>query len=473
MAKQVVTRFAPSPTGYLHIGSARTALFSWAYARKTGGKFLLRIEDTDRERSTEEAVQAILDGLGWLGLNWDGEPTMQFARASRHAEIAHELLARGQAYYCYCSPDELAQMREEARAAGKPPRYDGRWRDRDPSEAPQGVAPVIRIKAPQTGEIVVNDHVQGKVVFKAENLDDFIILRSDGTPTYMLAVVVDDHDMEVTHIIRGDDHLTNAARQIVIYNGMGWAVPEMAHIPLIHGPDGAKLSKRHGALGVGAYRQMGYLPEAMINYLARLGWSHGDDEIFSVGQLVDWFSLEGLNKGAARFDFVKLESINGHYIRASTPQRLYEVMLETAEELGRDADSAGLAANKATVLAALPELQPRAKTVLELIDLAQFIYAKRPIHIEAQAAEQLTGEARTVLGEALAVLDSLADWSVATIDAAMRGLAEKLGLKLGKVAQPLRVALTGRTISPGIFEVMVLIGKDETLARLADQTRRF
>ena len=473
MAKQVVTRFAPSPTGYLHIGSARTALFSWAYARKTGGKFLLRIEDTDRERSTEEAVQAILDGLGWLGLNWDGEPTMQFARASRHAEIAHELLARGQAYYCYCSPDELAQMREEARAAGKPPRYDGRWRDRDPSEAPQGVAPVIRIKAPQTGEIVVNDHVQGKVVFKAENLDDFIILRSDGTPTYMLAVVVDDHDMEVTHIIRGDDHLTNAARQIVIYNGMGWAVPEMAHIPLIHGPDGAKLSKRHGALGVGAYRQMGYLPEAMINYLARLGWSHGDDEIFSVGQLVDWFSLEGLNKGAARFDFVKLESINGHYIRASTPQRLYEVMLETAEELGRDADSAGLAANKATVLAALPELQPRAKTVLELIDLAQLIYAKRPIHIEAQAAEQLTGEARTVLGEALAVLDSLADWSVATIDAAMRGLAEKLGLKLGKVAQPLRVALTGRTISPGIFEVMVLIGKDETLARLADQTRRF
>jgi len=276
MPKQVVTRFAPSPTGYLHIGSARTALFSWAYARNMQGKFLLRIEDTDRERSTDDAVQAIYDGLSWLGLKWDGEPTLQFSRAARHAEIARELLARGQAYYCYCSPEELAEMRETARAKGLPPRYNGMWRDRDPSEAPKGVAPVIRIKAPLTGEIVVHDHVQGEVVFKTENLDDFIILRSDGTPTYMLAVVVDDHDMGVTHIIRGDDHLTNAARQIIIYNGMGWEVPEMAHIPLIHGPDGAKLSKRHGALGVGAYRQMGYLPEAMINYLARLGWSHGD-----------------------------------------------------------------------------------------------------------------------------------------------------------------------------------------------------
>ena len=467
--KPVVTRFAPSPTGYLHIGSARTALFSWAYARNMQGKFLLRIEDTDRERSTEGAVQAIYDGLTWLGLTWDGEPTLQFSRAARHAEIANELLKRGQAYYCYCSQEELATMREEARAAGKPPRYNGMWRDRDPSEAPPGVAPVIRIKAPLTGEIVVHDHVQGEVVFKTENLDDFIILRSDGTPTYMLAVVVDDHDMGVTHIIRGDDHLTNAARQIIIYNGMGWDVPEMAHIPLIHGPDGAKLSKRHGALGVSAYRQMGYLPEAMINYLARLGWSHGDDELFSVDQMIDWFSLEGLNKGAARFDFVKLENVNGHYIREAKPAYLYEVMIATAKEIGRDTDYAGLTANKDTVLAALPELQPRAKTVLELINLAQFIYAVRPIVVEPSAAEHLTGDARAMLSATRDVLAALGDWSVPAIDAAIRAFAEAKGLKLGKVAQPLRVALTGRTISPGIFEVMVLIGKAESLARIADQ----
>ena len=467
--KTVVTRFAPSPTGYLHIGSARTALFSWAYARNQHGKFLLRIEDTDRERSTEAAVQAIYDGLSWLGLNWDGEPTLQFSRAGRHAEIANELLARGQAYYCYCSPEELATMREEARAAGKPPRYNGYWRDRDPSEAPDGVAPVIRIKAPVSGEIIVHDHVQGEVVFKTENLDDFIILRSDGTPTYMLAVVVDDHDMGVTHIIRGDDHLTNAARQIIIYNGMGWDVPEMAHIPLIHGPDGAKLSKRHGALGVGAYRQMGYLPEAMLNYLARLGWSHGDDELFSIEQMIEWFSLEGLNKGAARFDFVKLENVNGHYIRESKPDYLYGVMVDTAKEIGRDRDHAGLVANAATVLAALPELQPRAKTVLELIDLAQFIYAVRPLEVDGPASEQLTPEARDMLGKVNVVLEGLSEWTVSAIDGAIRAFADQQGLKLGKVAQPLRAALTGRTVSPGIFEVMVLIGKDESLARIGDQ----
>ena len=468
--KTVVTRFAPSPTGYLHIGSARTALFSWAYARHQRGKFLLRIEDTDRERSTEAAVQAIYDGLRWLGLNWDGEPTLQFSRANRHAEIANELLARGQAYYCYCSPEELAEMRETARAKGLPPRYNGYWRDRDPSEAPKGVAPVIRIKAPLSGEIVVHDHVQGEVVFKTENLDDFIILRSDRTPTYMLAVVVDDHDMGVTHIIRGDDHLTNAARQIIIYNGMGWDVPEMAHIPLIHGPDGAKLSKRHGALGVGAYRQMGYLPEAMLNYLARLGWSHGDDELFSVEQMIEWFSLEGLNKGAARFDFVKLENVNGHYIRESQPAHLYDVMVDTAKEIGRDRDHAGLVDNEATVLAALPELQPRAKTVLELIDLAQFIYAVRPIEIDSSASEQLTTDARAMLAGAKTVLEQLSDWTVPAIDAAIRAFAEARSLKLGKVAQPLRAALTGRTVSPGIFEVMVLIGKAESLARIGDQT---
>ncbi len=470
MASPVVTRFAPSPTGYLHIGGARTALFNWAFARHTGGKMLLRIEDTDRERSTEGAVQAIFDGLKWLGLAWDGEPFMQFSRAARHAEVAHELLSRGQAYYCYCSPEELAEMRETARANGQPPRYNGYWRDRDPSEAPQGVAPVIRIKAPQSGEIRVQDHVQGEVVFKAENLDDFIILRSDGTPTYMLAVVVDDHDMGVTHIIRGDDHLTNAARQIVIYNGMGWSVPEMSHIPLIHGPDGAKLSKRHGALGVEAYRQMGYLPEALRNYLARLGWSHGDEEIFSTEQMVEWFGLDALNKGAARFDFVKLENINGHYIRGATPERLYQVMVDTAREIGRATDLAGLSENRDTVLAALPELQPRAKTVLELIDLAQFIYAVRPINVDDAAAAQLTQDARQNIREFIEVLSVLNDWSVEALDTAARSFAETRGLKLGKVAQPLRAALTGRTVSPGIFEVMVLIGREESLARLRDQS---
>jgi glutamyl-tRNA synthetase len=469
MSKPVVTRFAPSPTGYLHIGGARTALFSWAFARHNQGKFLLRIEDTDRERSTQEAVDAIFAGLKWLGLHWDGEPTMQFARASRHAEIAQELLKRGAAYYCYCSQEELATMREEAKTKGLPPRYNGMWRDRDPAEAPKGVAPVIRIKAPQSGEIVVNDHVQGKVVFKAENLDDFIILRSDGTPTYMLAVVVDDHDMDVTHIIRGDDHLTNAARQICIYNGMGWDIPEMAHVPLIHGPDGAKLSKRHGALGAHVYQQMGYLPEAMINYLARLGWSHGDVEVFSPAQLVDWFSLDALNKGAARFDFVKLENINGHHIRESEPARLYDVMVETAVSADRPTDHAGLIANRDTVLAALPELQPRAKTVLDLIDLAQFIYAVRPISIDVSATAQLTPEVRTQLKDVNDILEGLSDWSVPAIDSAMREFAEARGLKLGKVAQPLRAALTGRTVSPGIFEVMVLIGKAETLARITDQ----
>jgi glutamyl-tRNA synthetase len=472
MSKPVVTRFAPSPTGFLHIGGARTALFNWAYAKKVGGKMLLRIEDTDRERSTDAAVTAILDGLSWLGLTWDGEPISQFARAARHAEVAHELLDKGLAYRCYCTPEELSDMREKARAEGRPPRYDGRWRDRDASEAPAGVNPVIRIKAPQSGDIVVDDRVQGKVVFKAENLDDFIILRSDGTPTYMHAVVVDDHDMEVTHIIRGDDHLTNAARQIVIYQAMGWEVPEMAHIPLIHGPDGAKLSKRHGAMGVEAYRQMGYLPESLRNYLARLGWAHGDEEIFSTGQMVEWFSLEALNKGASRFDFAKLDNLNGHYIRAAEPNRLYEIMVNTASELGRNADYAGLVNNRDTALAAIPELQPRAKTVLELIDLAQFIYATRPLAIEEKAMELLTPETLVHLDALKSRLGGLSDWTVAAIDADVRAYAEDVGAKLGKIAQPLRAALTGRTVSPGIFEVMVLVGKAESLARLGDVTDR-
>lgn len=471
MSQPVVTRFAPSPTGYLHIGGARTALFNWAFARKMGGKMLLRIEDTDRERSTEAAVTALVDGLEWLGITWDGTPYSQFARAQRHVEVAEQLLAQGKAYYCYCSSQELAQMRETARAEGRPPRYDGRWRDRDPSEAPEGIKPVIRIKAPQSGDIVVTDRVQGEVSFRAENLDDFIILRSDGSPTYMHAVVVDDHDMGVTHIIRGDDHLTNAARQIVIYQAMGWTIPEMAHIPLIHGPDGAKLSKRHGAMGVETYRQMGYLPEALRNYLARLGWAHGDEEIFSTEAFVEWFSLEALGKGAARFDFLKLDNLNGHYIREADPERLYTIMVDTASELGRNADYLGLVNAKQTLLAAIPELQPRAKTVLELIDLAQFIYVQRPLPVDEKAAGLLTPEA---LGHLAALMDrfkGVSDWSVPVIDSSVREYAESVGLKLGKIAQPLRAALTGRTVSPGIFEVMVLIGKDESLARLEDQVR--
>ena len=469
MSKPAVTRFAPSPTGYLHIGGARTALFNWAYARHTGGKMLLRIEDTDRERSTDAATAALIDGLTWLGLSWEGEPVSQFARAGRHAEIAHELVEKGLAYKCYASPEELTEMRETARAEGRPPLYDRRWRDRSPEEAPEGVNPVIRIKAPLEGEIRVVDHVQGEVVFKSENLDDFIILRSDGTPTYMLAVVVDDHDMGVTNIIRGDDHLTNAARQIVIYQALGWDVPEMAHVPLIHGPDGAKFSKRHGALGVDAYRKLGYLPEAMCNYLARLGWAHGDDEIFSMDQMTEWFDLGAINKGAARFDFAKLANINGIYIRNADPARLYDIMLANAVETERELDVAGLTAEKDKVLRALPELQPRAKIIPELIDLAQFIYVTRPLVLDEKAERQLTDEARVMLGEVTDLLAAAADWSAEALGAVVREYAEAKELKLGKVAQPLRAALTGRTVSPGVFEVMELLGREESLARLGDQ----
>jgi glutamyl-tRNA synthetase len=472
MTASVVTRFAPSPTGMLHIGSARTALFNWAYARHAGGQMLLRIEDTDRARSTEEAVQAILDGLSWLGIDWDGEPISQFARADRHREVAETLLAAGHAYRCYASPEELAEMRAKARAEGRPPRYDGRWRDRDPSEAPPSVAPAIRIKSPLTGELVVRDHVQGDVTFKSEDLDDLIILRSDGTPTYNLAVVVDDHDLGVTHVIRGDDHLTNAARQLTIYNALGWQAPEFAHIPLIHGPDGAKLSKRHGALGVAAYRQMGYLPQALRNYLARLGWSHGDDEIFSTGQFVEWFSLEGLNKAAARFDFAKLTNLNAHYVRAAAPAELFAAMLALAAELGRDADVAGLKSHREAVLAAIPELQPRARTVLELVDGAAFIHAARPIAPDAAAAKVLDNDGRALLVRLAASLEALPDWSREGLEAVTRDFAEAEGAKLGSVAQPLRAALTGRTVSPGVFEVMALLGRQESLARIGDAAGR-
>src|SRR5438477_9833661 len=361
MSETIVTRFAPSPTGFLHIGGARTALFNWLYARGRGGKMLLRIEDTDRERSTQAAIDAILDGLTWLGIDWDGEAVYQFARSQRHREGVEELLAAGRAYRCYASPEELAQMREAARREGRTRLYDGRWRDRDPSEAPPGVKPAIRLKAPLTGETVIEDQVQGRVVWQNENLDDLVLLRSDGTPTYMLAVVVDDHDMAVTHIIRGDDHLTNAARQTQIYQALGWAIPVMAHVPLLHGPDGAKLSKRHGALGIDAYRAMGYLPAAMRNYLVRLGWAHGDQEIFSTEEMIAAFDLPQIGRSPARFDFAKLENLNGHYIRQSGPQ---ELLTELERNLPHIPGGSALAAKltpelRSKLLAAMPGIKER------------------------------------------------------------------------------------------------------------------
>ncbi len=470
MSAPVVTRFAPSPTGFLHIGSARTALFNWLYARHTGGRMLLRIEDTDRERSTDAAIAAILDGLTWLGLTWDGEAIHQFARADRHRAAAEALVASGKAYYAYDTAEELNEMRAQARAEGRFARYDGRWRDRAPSEAPPGVAPVVRIKAPEGGETTIEDRVQGHVAFPNSDLDDFIILRSDGTPTYMLAVVVDDHDMGVTHIIRGDDHLTNGARQKVLYDALGWPLPVMAHIPLIHGPDGAKLSKRHGALGVDAYRAMGYLPEALINYLVRLGWSHGDDEIMALDDMIAWFDFDGIGRGAARFDFAKLESVNAHYLRQQSDDALYDTLVTALPHLP---DGAAFAAKLDThgnaVKAALPLLKERAKTLNDLIAGAGFIVAERPLALDKAAEVLLTDDARALLAALLPALETLADWSVAATEAAVKAFAAERGLKLGAVAQPLRAALTGRTASPGIFEVLVILGHAESLARIADQ----
>jgi glutamyl-tRNA synthetase len=472
MSDKVVTRFAPSPTGYLHIGGARTALFNWLYAKHTGGTMLLRIEDTDRERSNEAATAAILDGLSWLGLSWDGEPVSQFERAPRHREVAEELVRMGKAYYCYATPAELEAMREAARAKGLPPRYDGRWRDRDPSEAPAGVKGAIRIKAPTEGETIVHDRVQGEVRFPNKDLDDFIILRSDGNPTYMHAVVVDDHDMGVTHIIRGDDHLTNAARQTVIYNAMGWNVPSMSHIPLIHGADGAKLSKRHGALGVEAYRAMGYLPEALLNYLARLGWSHGDDEIMSIKDMISWFDIGDVNKGAARFDFAKLEAINGAHMRRMSDAQLFDIFIATLPYLeGGPAIAARLNdSTKAQLLAALPGLKDRAKTLVELVDGAAFLFATRPLPIDDKAALLLTDDARKILRSAHEALNGLAsDWTAASAEAAIREVAAAGSHKLGAVAQPLRAALTGKSTSPGVFDVLAVLGREESLARISDQ----
>jgi glutamyl-tRNA synthetase len=467
----VVTRFAPSPTGFLHIGGARTALFNWLYARGRGGKMLLRIEDTDRERSTAAAIDAIIDGLSWLGIQWDGEAVFQFARAARHREVAEQMLVQGHAYRCYATPEELTQMREAARREGRARLYDGRWRDRAPAEAPPGAKPAIRLKAPLIGETVIEDQVQGRVVWQNENLDDLVLLRSDGTPTYMLAVVVDDHDMGVTHIIRGDDHLTNAARQKQIYDALGWPVPAMAHIPLIHGPDGAKLSKRHGALGVDAYRAMGYLPAALRNYLVRLGWSHGDQEIFSTQEMIAAFDLPQIGRSPARFDFAKLESLNGHYIRQSADADL----LAAIEALLPHITAGAALAAKLTPqlrqqwLAAMPSLKERAKTLLDLIDGAHFLFAPRPIPLDDKAKALLSPEAKTWLADIGRNFAGIEPWTAAATEQVVRNFAERKGLKLGAIAQPLRAALTGRTTSPGIFEVLAVLGKDDSLGRIEDQ----
>lgn len=459
----VVTRFPPSPTGFLHIGSARTALFNWLYARHCGGKFLLRIEDTDRKRSTQEAVDAIIEGLKWLELCWDGEVVFQSRNAARHAAVAAELLAKGRAYRCYCTPEELTEMREQARRDGRPTLYDGRWRDRDPSEAPAGVAPVVRIKMPRDGKTTIADLVQGEVTVANEQLDDFILLRADGTPTYMLSVVVDDHDMGVTHIIRGDDHLNNAFRQYYLFAAMDWPIPAFGHIPLIHGADGQKLSKRHGALGVEAYRDMGYLPEAMRNYLLRLGWSHGDAEIISAEQAIEWFDVAAIGRSPARFDLAKLESVNAHYMQAAANERLVELVVPFIEkQQGAPVGGDG----RARLLAGMDGLKPRAKSLAELAANARF-YVSRPQHplSNAKAAGMLTEDAPQRLAEAAVAL-AAADWKAASLENAVRGYAEAHGIGLGKVAQPLRAALTGSNASPGIFDVMEVLGKAETIARI-------
>ena len=463
-AGAVVTRFAPSPTGYLHIGGARTALFNWLFARHHGGKYLLRIEDTDRARSTDAAIDAIFDGLSWLGLDGDEPPVFQFARSDRHAEVAHALLDAGHAYRCYLTQEELAERRAAAQAERRPFRIDSEWRDADPATWPADKPYVIRIKAPREGETTLHDLVQGPITVSNRELDDFVILRGDGTPTYMLAVVVDDHDMGVTHVIRGDDHINNAFRQIVVIRAMdaiegGWPDPAYGHIPLIHGADGAKLSKRHGALGVDAYRdELGLLPEAVVNYLMRLGWGHGDAEIIARDQAVEWFDIGDVNKGAARFDLKKLLNLNGHYIREADDARLAG---EVTRRLGiGDVDLALLTR-------AMPVLKVRAADLNELAAGARFLFATRPIVPDEKAAALLTGAARALLGEVHAALSG-SEWTAAALEVAVKALAERLELGLGKLAQPMRAALTGQTTSPGIYDVLELLGRDEALARIAE-----
>jgi glutamyl-tRNA synthetase len=463
---QIVTRFAPSPTGFLHIGGARTALFNWLYARHTGGKFLLRIEDTDRARSTQPAIDAILDGMRWLGLDWDGDVVFQFERAARHAEVANRMLATGHAYRCFATAEELEAMRAEQRAKKLPMRYDGRWRDRDPAEG--GDRPfVIRLRAEQTGATTIPDVVQGPVTVQNAELDDMVLLRSDGTPTYMLAVVVDDHDMGVTHVIRGDDHLNNAFRQLGIIRAMGWPEPTYAHVPLIHGADGAKLSKRHGALGVEAYRdELGILPEALTNQLMRLGWGHGDDEIFTRDQAIGWFDIADVGRSPSRFDLKKLDNINGHYIREADDARLAALTRPYVERLiGRPIDAAELDLLQRGMAA----LKPRARDLRELADGALFLFRTRPIDMDDRAASLLDGPAMDLLAGAARRIEAVDDWRAERLEAAVRDVAEAAGVGLGKVAQPLRAALTGRATSPGIFDVLALLGRDESLARLSDR----
>ena len=461
-----VLRFAPSPTGYLHIGGARTALFNWLYARHTGGKFLLRIEDTDRERSTPEAVAAIFNGLSWMGLDWDGEPAFQFARVRRHREVAEQLLAQDRAYRCYATPQELEQMRAEQKAKGLSVRYDGRWRDRAPGPEQHNMSFVVRLKAPQTGETIVHDVVQGTVRWSNEQLDDMVLLRSDGTPTYMLAVVVDDFDMGVTHVIRGTDHLNNAARQLQIIQAMGWPEPVYGHVPLIHGADGAKLSKRHGALAVEAYRDMGYLPEAMRNYLLRLGWSHGDDEIIPTATAIDWFNLEGIGRSAARFDLKKLDSLNAHYMREMYDGALADEALALAgrQHPGRTLDDV----HRARFVAAMPLLKPRAKTLVELLEKAAFLFTAGAPPADKAAQTALTPDAKRLLTKLADTLE-LTDWSTPSLEARTRAFAEAEGVKLGDVAQPLRAALTGSTASPPVFDIMAVLGREEALTRIRAQ----
>ncbi|MDF2115396.1 glutamate--tRNA ligase [Roseiarcaceae bacterium H3SJ34-1] len=477
MTDPVVTRFAPSPTGFLHIGGARTALFNWLYARRFGGKMLLRIEDTDRERSTQAAITAIIDGLSWLGIDWHGDVIYQFARADRHAEVALQLLADGKAYKCFATQKELEEMRETARAEKRHARYDGRWRDRSASDIAameaSGAKPVIRLKAPQDGDTIVEDKVQGRVVFPNKDLDDLVLLRSDGTPTYMLAVVVDDHDAAVTHVIRGDDHLTNAARQSHIYQAMGWRTPVFAHIPLIHGPDGAKLSKRHGALGVDAYRALGYLPAALRNYLVRLGWSHGDQEFFTTAQMVEAFDLPQVGRSPARFDYAKLENMNGHYLRAMADEELVDALVTTLPYLngGAALQSKLDAPMRARLAAAMAGLKERAKTLNDLVDGAAFLFADRPLQPDEKATAVLEAGGRGHLAVLLPRLSQLRDWTAAAAEGVVRAYAEETGAKLGQIAQPLRAALTGRLTSPGIFDVLVVLGREEALGRLQDQAR--
>jgi glutamyl-tRNA synthetase len=455
----VVTRFAPSPTGFLHLGGARTALFNWLFAHHHGGRFLLRIEDTDRVRSTQPAIDAIIAGMRWLGLDWDGDAVFQFARAERHAAIAHDMVANGHAYRCYMTPEELAAQREAAQAAKQPLRVRSPWRDCTPDAAAPGTPYVVRLRAPRDGATTIDDLVQGSVTVQNAELDDLVLLRSDGTPTYMLAVVVDDHDMAVTHVIRGDDHLNNAFRQLPIYKAMGWPEPIYAHIPLIHGSDGAKLSKRHGAVGIEAYRdELGILPEALDNYLLRLGWGHGDEEKISRAQATEWFDLDAVGKSPSRFDLKKLENLNGKYIREADDARLATLV---AARLG--------GADEARLAAAMPALKARAANLNELADGTSFLFATRPLAIEEAAASLLAGDAPTILAQVHAALDAVVGWDTGELEDAVRRVADERGVKLGQVAQPLRAALTGRKTSPGIFDVLALLGREESLGRIADQ----